>query len=330
MTALLVLERGDLDRQVTVSENAVRLPAGSARVGLLAGEVVRVRDLLGGMMTSSGNDAANALAEALGGDMPGFVQMMNSRAAELGMTGSNFTNPSGLHDEGQYSTAFDIAILTDYAMHNDQFRELAALPSYVMPATNKHPFSGWALLFNTNRFLNFGETVLSSDLIERYLGVKTGSTFQAGNNLVTAAVTRGGHELISVIFGVPADSIGNVYIYSRALLETAAAMLPDPQPTPTPTPTIAPTPDPTTTNSHETIGTSVTPQPTRTGDDADSPVREFGAEYFWRTAFFVLAVLCLVLAFFDLTLIRRLKRRNYDRPSFDDSASKRSGKRRDR
>lgn len=301
MTALLVLESGDLDRLVTVSPTAVKLPAGSSKIGLMAGEMIRVHDLLGGMMTSSGNDAANALAEELGGDLPGFAEMMNTKAKSLGMTATSFTNPSGLHDELHFSTVRDIAILTAHALENELFRELISLPYYSMPTTNLHPYSGWAILFNTNRFVNFGEGPLKSVLIDRYLGGKTGTTFQAGSNLVTVASTHSGHELVAVLFGIPSGSAGNVYIYSRTLLEVAAAMIPQPDPSPLPT-----TESVAETTSTETM---LPIEPTTPVNPADPDESGRISEFFWRTAFIVLAALCLVLLIFDTAIIRRLKHR---------------------
>ncbi|MGI6325974.1 MAG: D-alanyl-D-alanine carboxypeptidase family protein [Saccharofermentanales bacterium] len=300
MTALLVIEAGDLERMVTVSAAAVNLPAGSSKVGLLAGEEVRVYDLLCALMVASGNDAANALAEHLGGDLPGFAQMMNDRALQLGLTGTHFTNPSGLHEQQHYSTARDMAVLTAYAMENELFREIFGLARYSMPITNLHPYTGWAMLNSTNRFMSFGETTLRSKWIANYLGGKTGTTAQAGNNLVLAAETQSGHELIAVLFGVPPRSVGNTSIFIRTLLETAAARLPEPTAAATAQPTDVPEKPPTETTFL---------RPTESESNSPGPVESPGGTgYFRPTVFFILAGVGLAIFVLAVLYIRKLRR----------------------
>lgn len=226
MTALLALETGDLDQVITVSAQAVQLSANASKAGLLAGEQITLRDALAGLMLVSGNDAATAIAETLAGSTNAFAERMNARAEELGMTSTLFVNANGLHDANHYTTARDMTILAAAAWQYPLFRELAALERYSMPPTNLHPYSGWGLLTNTNRFLQFGNDVLGSEYISHYDGIKTGTTTQAGACLVSAATTVSGHELIAVIFGVPIDSVSSVFIDSRMLLSAAAAALP--------------------------------------------------------------------------------------------------------
>jgi len=258
MTAVLVLEADRLDQIVAASPTAVDLPYGSSKIGLIAGEEMRIRDLLAGLMLGSGNDAANVLAEALAGSVEAFAKLMNAKGAELGMTGSHFCNPSGLHDPEHVVTARDMAILAAYAMKNQQFRDLVSTLTYALPATNMHPYPGWSLLNNTNRFLQFGPTLFSTARLDHYEGIKTGSTDAAGNNLVAAAVTRSGRELISVLCGVPLKSkIGNPFIYTRTLLEAAAARV-EPSTTP-PAETTA-----TTSITATTAETTALPSPTAT------------------------------------------------------------------
>ncbi len=297
MTAILTLEADVLDQTVTVSAAAVNLPYGSSKAGFLAGETLRVRDVLAGLMLASGNDAANVLAEKIGGSVAGFAVMMNDKAAALGMTGSHFTNPSGLHEDNHYVTARDMAILSAYAMKNNAFRELVATRVYAMPVTNLHIFSGWAIYTNSNRFLNFGDLYFSSDWITAYEGIKTGSTDKAGNNLVSAALTSTGHELVAVILGVPLDSqAGNPYIYSRTLLEAAAA-----QTTPTET-------KPTTI---ETTATSMTSMPTSTAAttiETGEPIAVLSFDDPWCVAFLILLALTIFLVILLVIVIGRRKR----------------------
>lgn len=223
MTAVLAIESGDMDRMVTVSTSAVNLTAASSKVGFVAGEVVVMRDVIAGLMVASGNDSANIIAETLAGSNAAFAVMMNAKARKLGMTNSNFCNPSGLQDYSHVVTARDMATLTDYALDIPEFRELVSLRTYAMPSTNKHPYLGWGLFTNTNRLLVYGDSAFRSDYIRRYIGVKTGSTDVAGNNLVSAAITAEGHELICVLLGVPSGIYScTTFNYSRTLLVEAA------------------------------------------------------------------------------------------------------------
>lgn len=324
MTAILALEIGSLDRTVTVSEAAVDLEAGSSKVGFLAGEEVNLNDVLYGLMIPSGNDAANILAEALAGSQEKFVAIMNEKARSLGMSNSSFRNPSGVHDDAHVVTARDMAKLAAYAMKNQAFREIVSTSSYSMAATNKHPYRGWALFNNSNRFLQFGDSALKSDLIASFSGIKTGSTSKAGNNLVSAAMTKSGHELICVLIGVsPSDSSGNVFNYSRTLLESAAAKI-EPIATtsastqesslPTETETSAATSVPT---SEPTATTEITPSTTQPADNTKiGTFLSFLTENPWRTAslFLVLVMLILVILFWQyLHFLKQRRKRQKPR-----------------
>lgn len=226
LTAVLLLEADLLDQEVIVSPAAVNLPQGSSKVGLIAGETVHMRDVLAALILASGNDAANVIAENLDGSLEEFADRMNLKAKQLGMDNSNFTNPSGLHQPEQVTTARDMGYLARYALQYDEIRYLAGQDKYVMPPTDLHPYPGWAMIYNTNRLVTFGDDVMASEYFTSYLGLKTGSTPFAGSNLIAAARTHDGSELISLIFGVPADDqTGNVFIYSRALLEQAARLI---------------------------------------------------------------------------------------------------------
>lgn len=223
LTALLALERLAPNQVLTLSAQAVNLTANASRVGYKAGERVYVRDLLAGMMLASGNDAANAVGEAISGSGEAFAAVMNERARQLGAQHSNFVNPSGIHSDLHVSTARDLALITAGAMKNPDFRSLVALESASMPATNLHPLNGWAIFYNTNRMMAFDETYLSSSEIRAVTGVKTGSTNQAGDNLIAAATTTSGVELVAVLMKAPlstADS--NKFVSMRTLLEEGA------------------------------------------------------------------------------------------------------------
>lgn len=225
MTALLTLEavgRGELDltTEITVeAANLSGLPADSSTANLKAGEVITVKNLLYCLMLVSANEAANALATAVAGDVPTFVAQMNQRAQELGMTGTHFMNPHGLHSPDHYSTARDIYRMTKEAMTHATFREIVSTGYYTVPATN---LSGPRNMGNTNALLT--PSKFPGYTYSGTIGVKTGSTGQAGFCLVAAAKKRG-HTLVSVVLGAenPTNSHGKVsrkqFSESRKLLD---------------------------------------------------------------------------------------------------------------
>lgn len=138
LTALIAIERCDLDEEVTVSTREIsQLPVGSITARLKEGEIVTVEDLLYCLILTSANDAALVLAEHIAGNEAGFVEIMNQRAAELGCTNSHFTNCHGLDDAGQYTTARDMARITSYASANPTFATIFSSNTYTLKATNK-------------------------------------------------------------------------------------------------------------------------------------------------------------------------------------------------
>lgn len=183
MTALLALENASMDDVVTVSERAA-LEEGSAAY-IEAGMEISMRDLLYGLMLSSGNDAAIAVAEHIGGSVEEFVDMMNLRAAELGAHGTHFVNPSGLYDDAHFTTASDLAMITRYAMKIPEFREIVATPSYEAHALNS---PATLAFYNHNKLLEW---------YEGSTGVKTGYTEKTGRCLVSSAM-RDNMEFIAV------------------------------------------------------------------------------------------------------------------------------------
>lgn len=188
MTAILVLEHSDLDQPVVISQEAARTPGSS--MYLRAGTTYRVRDLLYGLMLLSGNDAAVALAEHIGGSMDGFMAFMNKQAGLLGASNTNFTNPHGLPDEEHYSTAHDLALLARYALSIPKFATLVASNQAEIPDPVK---AAHCPIYNKNRLLWEFE---GAD------GVKTGYTLAAGRCLVAFA-TRHGRQVIVVLLDAP-------------------------------------------------------------------------------------------------------------------------------
>ena len=142
MTALLTLEaigRGELDLNTEITVDAAALAditEDSSTANLQAGEKITVKNLLYCLLLASANEAANVLAMAVSGDIPTFVELMNQRAQELGMAGTHFVNPHGLHNADHYSTARDIYRMSKQAMTHATFREIVSTGRYTVPATN--------------------------------------------------------------------------------------------------------------------------------------------------------------------------------------------------
>lgn len=184
MTALLAVENGRLDDLVTVSQEAAAQPGSS--MYLKTGDVFTLEDLLYGVMLNSGNDAAWAVAEHIGGTAEDFFAMMNGRAKEIGAINTRFANPHGLTDPNHYTTAFDLALIARTCLRHPYFRHLVATKEKdVIDAREETRIR----LGNTNRLL---WSYLGAD------GVKTGTTESAGQCLVASA-TRDGMRLLAVV-----------------------------------------------------------------------------------------------------------------------------------
>ena len=184
MSALIILEKGRLDDLATVSRNAARAPKTHLR--LKVGEVFRLGDLLKAMMMVSANDACLAAVEHVGGDEDQFVTLMNAKALALGLSDTHFSNGCGFDGPDHYSTAEDLATLSEVAMRNAVFRELVKEEREIII-----PVSGYRayVLHNTNRLLG---------RIPGVEGVKTGFTSKAGRCLI-AKVSQNGSDLLLVI-----------------------------------------------------------------------------------------------------------------------------------
>lgn len=188
LTALVVLDRIDLNSTVRVSAYAAGMPG--SRMGLRTGERLAAWKLFYGMLFRSGNDAAVALAEHVGGSVRGFARLMNEKARALGALDSNFVNPHGLDASGHYTTAYDMAVITRAALHHPVFARVVAKPSEVINWNGAD-----RQLTNINAFL------------WRYdgaTGVKTGYTSHAGYSLVASA-QRDGRHLAAVLLHAPSS-----------------------------------------------------------------------------------------------------------------------------
>ncbi len=184
MTALLAVEQGNMEDVVEISPNASGIEGSS--IWLSAGEKLKLKDLLYGLMLSSGNDAALAIAEHIGGSIDEFIVMMNKRAAQMGLKNTNFMNPNGLPSNDHYTTAYDLAMISATAIQNPIFREIVSTKYQTIP---------WEagdydrVLKNKNKLLWTYEDAN---------GIKTGYTKQAGKCLVASAM-KNGMQLVSVV-----------------------------------------------------------------------------------------------------------------------------------
>lgn len=184
MTTIVILEKANLNEKVTVSAKAGG--TGGSRLGLKRGDKASVRDLLYGLMLRSGNDAAVALAEHVGGSVKGFAELMNEKAIELGLTNTHFVTPHGLDDANHYTTALELAKLTDYAMNNETFAKIVGTKSTTIYINNQS-----RQINNTNELLG---------VLNGVVGVKTGFTNNAGRCLVTET-KRNNIDIITIVLG---------------------------------------------------------------------------------------------------------------------------------
>lgn len=223
LTAIVAIENGDLDSAVTVTESALAdLPKSAVSVDLVENEVLTLKDLLYCMLVGSANDAAAVIAQYIGGSQVRFAEMMNTYAEKIGCNGSRFTNPHGLHDPMQLTTARDAAKILEFAMGNEVFRTIFCSAEYTVPATNK----------SADRYLITGNYMMSTDEIEIYfdervIGGRTGVANDGTRCLATVARV-GTMDLLCVVMG--AESVyeegGNRirsyggYNETKALLDT--------------------------------------------------------------------------------------------------------------
>lgn len=209
LTTLVALEHSSMDEKVTFSENAIwGIDRDSTQIGIKIGETLTMEQCFYGIMLASANEVAYAVAEHVGGSMDGFVEMMNTKAKELGCTNTHFVNSHGLHDDNHYTTAHDMALISRAALNNESFRKITDTDHYVIPATNLTAEERW--LDNHQKMLR--NTKYHYD---GCIGGKTGYTSMAGNTLVTYA-DRNDIELICVVLK---DHGAAAYSDTAALLD---------------------------------------------------------------------------------------------------------------
>lgn len=219
MTAIVVLENCKLDDIVTVNASALEgISSGYVTCDLHPGEELTVNDLLYALMVKSGNDVACVLAEHVAGSVEAFADMMNKKAEEIGCTGTHFVNPNGIHDDAHYTTAYDLYLMAKYGMQNETFRTLVSTTSYTLPATNKHPEADRSFS-NSNELLNKNSR---NYYYSNAIGIKTGTTSQAGDCLV-AQSSRDGLDFISVVLdsGTTSDGLSGRFMDTKELFDYA-------------------------------------------------------------------------------------------------------------
>ena len=209
MTGICGIEYGDLDSEITISNHAAGVEGSS--MYLEAGEKISLYDVICGLMLVSGNDAATAVAEAVSGSEGGFVLLMNQKAHEIGAFNTCFQNPHGLSEEGHYTTAYDLAKITAYALKNPVFAEIVSQKSMTAESISGKRRQ----LVNHNKLLK---------LYDGCIGVKTGFTKAAGRCLVSAA-QRDGLKLICVTLNDGNDWNDHIAMFDKGFLSYTARPL---------------------------------------------------------------------------------------------------------
>lgn len=184
LTAICVIENCDINEIIKVKKDTIGIEGSS--IYLEEGEELSIKDLLYGLMLRSGNDCAVTLAIHCSGSIDKFAKLMNKVAINLGAINSNFTNPHGLHDDNHYTTAYDLALISSYAIKNPIFKEIVSTKKTTIPFTTRNYNR---VLLNKNKMLN---------QYEGATGIKTGYTKKAGRCLVSSC-NKNGMELISVV-----------------------------------------------------------------------------------------------------------------------------------
>lgn len=216
LTAIIAIESCKLDEKTIASLEAVSsIKSGYTNAKIQIGEELTIEDLLYALLLKSANEAANILAEHIGGTVENFANIMNAKAIELGCTSTHFVTPNGIHDDNHYTTASDLAIIAKYCMKNDTFRHIVSTIEYTLPATEQYP--------STDRILKNSNSLMIEDHTYYYpycIGIKTGFTTQAKNCLI-AASKKDNLELISIVLHAESTEDGRSarYLDTINLLE---------------------------------------------------------------------------------------------------------------
>lgn len=204
ITAILAIENCNLTDKITASYDAVMsIPAGYSNAAIQPGETLTMQELLDMFLIQSANEIGYIFAEHISGSIENFAKLMNEKAVSLGCKNTNFTNPSGIHDPEHYSTAYDMALIAQYCMKNEIFRQTVAKTSCTISATDKYEQRYFK---NTNDLLNH----YSEYYYEYAIGIKTGYTSQAKRCLI-AGCLKDNLELITVTLGAESSNSDKRY-----------------------------------------------------------------------------------------------------------------------
>lgn len=205
MTALVAIENiDDLSAVAPIDKETYKemVAKNSSMAGFIGNESVTYQDLLYGTILSSGGEAANSLAIHVAGSVENFVQMMNKKAAELGLKHTYFTNPEGLHNKNEYTTAADMAKLLDYALENDTFKKIFTTKTFLTTSTLDHPDG---ILLKSTVLTAIDEKDQKGFKI---IGGKSGTTYEAGQCWATLGLVDN-LEYICIVMGAPLKDISN-------------------------------------------------------------------------------------------------------------------------
>ena len=221
LTAILAIEHCNLNETATASEFAINsIPSGYSTANIQIGETLSVKDLLYALMLQSANESAVILAEHISGSQEAFADLMNAKAKEIGCENSHFVNPNGIHNENHYTTAHDLALIANYSMQNETFRDIVKTTSFTLPATSAYP-SESRTYTNTNNLIIYDNRNRPDNYYYEYAtGIKTGYTSAAKNCLVSSA-TKNGIQYISVVLG-SSITYGNSGSISHRYVDTIA------------------------------------------------------------------------------------------------------------
>ena len=214
MTSILAFQYGHLDETVTITQEDVTLEEGAQVCGFRAGDQVTMDQLIHCLLVYSGNDAAMAIAEHVGGTIEDFVAMMNRYAASLGCTGTHFVNPHGLHDENHYTTPYDIYLILKEALQYPDFSQITQLPEYKVDYSRADGTLMSTRLEATDHYLT-GEASPPKDVV--IMGGKTGTTSLAGNCLALLSQNAYGRPFVSIVMGASSKEV--LYQQMNSLLQ---------------------------------------------------------------------------------------------------------------
>lgn len=204
MTAVLTLENADMSDVVTIVPEDLDLEEGSQMSGLAAGDRVTMEQLYHALVIYSANDAAMAIARHVGGTVDRFVDMMNEKAADIGMTGTHFSNPHGLHQADHYTTVYDVYLMLNYASQSQEFMSTVHMSSYQLNVTAEDGTITRSLyLSSTDQYLTGLRSVPDSVTV---IGGKTGTTPEAGSNLAIVVQNAYGVPYMAVIMNAANSS----------------------------------------------------------------------------------------------------------------------------